>query len=92
MTRASYLESRVVAKTPVVVTEPVQSAPVRVLVHSIGLGGFYYSATAFEAPDVEAGDAVSGTRQVRWCAGATSKHRPAEEFQKPLVPWEPRQS
>ncbi len=33
-----------------VVTEAEASAPRRVLAHSIGFGGFYYSAAAFEAP------------------------------------------
>lgn len=33
-----------------VVTEPERSAPRRVLVHSIGFGGFYYSAAALERP------------------------------------------
>ena len=33
-----------------VVREPLDLDATRVLVHSIGLGGFYYSAAAFEAP------------------------------------------
>jgi 3-oxoacyl-[acyl-carrier-protein] synthase II len=74
-----------------VVTKAEPFAPQRVLVHSIGLGGFYYSAAAFEAvPD----DALhkTGFLQVRWSEGAGLRFHPEEEFQKPLEPWSPRQS
>lgn len=62
----------------------------RVLVHSIGLGGFYYSAAAFENPDVFDSGA-SGVHQVVWSKGAHPRFGPAPEYQKPLVPWRARQ-
>jgi 3-oxoacyl-[acyl-carrier-protein] synthase II len=74
-----------------VLTAPEMSAPRRVLVHSIGLGGFYYAAAAFEAhADGEAHR--TGVLQVRWSEGAGPRFLPGEEFQKPLSPWSPRQS
>lgn len=60
----------------------------RVLVHSIGLGGFYYSAAAFEH-HAEA-TAASGLLQVRWSADHNPRFPPAEEYTRPLSPWEPR--
>jgi 3-oxoacyl-[acyl-carrier-protein] synthase II len=74
-----------------VLTEPEAFAPQRVLVHAIGLGGFYYTAAAFESPaDGEAH--LTGALQVRWSQGANPRFLPVEEFQKPLEPWSPRQS
>lgn len=73
-----------------VVTEAETVFPQRVLVHAIGLGGFYYSAAAFEAVQDDASN-VTGLLQVRWSQGANPRFLPVEEFQKPLLPWEPRQ-
>ncbi len=73
-----------------IVREPERSAPRRVLVHSIGLGGFYYSAAAIERMPDDVGE-VTGVHQVVWSEGATSRFAPASDFQKPLTPWRPRQ-
>jgi 3-oxoacyl-[acyl-carrier-protein] synthase II len=71
-----------------VVTEAEWVQPERVLVHSIGLGGFYYSAAAFERqPDL---GRYTGLMRVRWSEGHNPKFAPAEEYQRPLTPWEPR--
>lgn len=72
-----------------IVTEPEFTAPQRVLVHSIGLGGFYYSAAALEAV-ADADEMVTGAVQVKWSERAHPLFQPAEDFQKPLTPWEPR--
>ncbi len=74
-----------------VVTEAQHSGPQNVLVHSIGLGGFYYSAAAFSAPENLAGAPVSGVMRVQWSAKAHPRFKPTSEFQKPLEPWKPRQ-
>lgn len=72
-----------------IVTEAEFTAPQRVLLHSIGLGGFYYSSAALEA--VADSDAmVTGVSAVRWSDGAHPRFSPAADFQKPLTPWEPR--
>jgi 3-oxoacyl-[acyl-carrier-protein] synthase II len=71
-----------------VVTEMEPFRPNRVLVHSIGLGGFYYSVAAFQAP--EATGRETGLLKVAWSKQADPRFAPAEEFQKPLVPWRPR--
>ncbi len=64
-------------------------SPQRVLVHAIGLGGFYYSAAAFEEqPDTRR---QTGMLQVRWSDGHNPKFAPTEDFTRPLVPWSPRQ-
>ena len=61
----------------------------RVLVHSIGLGGFYYSAGAFAR--LEGFDsAASGTIRVAWSRGAHARFVPAGEYQRPITPWHPR--
>jgi hypothetical protein len=60
-----------------------------VLVHCIGLGGFYYSAATF-APPGERSLAKTGAMQVQWSEGHHPRFQPAEEFQKPLTPWSPR--
>lgn len=75
-----------------VVTEALAHSPQRVLVHAIGLGGFYYSAAAFEAPHVGSDavqDALSGMQLVNWSARSHPRYKPTEMFQKPLVPWRP---
>jgi 3-oxoacyl-[acyl-carrier-protein] synthase II len=63
--------------------------PGPVLVHCIGLGGFYYSAATF-APPGERSLAKTGAMQVQWSEGHHPRFQPAEEFQKPLTPWSPR--
>jgi hypothetical protein len=75
------------------VTEAVAHAPQRVLVHAIGLGGFYYSAAAFEAPNAQGGfnENLSGMIRVGWSRSAHPRYKPTELFQKPLVPWRPTQ-
>ncbi len=72
------------------IVKQAEHTPVaHVLVHSIGLGGFYYSAAAFERLDLgEPG--VSGIIRVAWSKGVLSRFVPAAEYQKPLVPWQPR--
>jgi 3-oxoacyl-[acyl-carrier-protein] synthase II len=62
----------------------------RGLVHSIGLGGFYYSAAAFEAVQPSS-PARTGHLQVRWSDDHNRKFLPADEFTKPLIPWQARQ-
>jgi 3-oxoacyl-[acyl-carrier-protein] synthase II len=71
-----------------VVTTAEPFSPERVLVHAIGLGGFYYSAAAFER-DPEA-KRPTGTLQVRWSEDHNPKFPPAEEYTRPLSPWEAR--
>jgi len=77
-----------------VVTEPTAYAPQRVLVHAIGLGGFYYSAAALEAPDkLPSGFGnVSGMNRIHWSVAAHPRYKPKEMFQKPLVPWRPAEA
>lgn len=72
-----------------IVTSAEMFAPARVLVHAIGLGGFYYSAAAFEG-QAETGR-QTGMLRVRWSDGHNPKFPPAEDFTRPLVPWGPRQ-
>jgi 3-oxoacyl-[acyl-carrier-protein] synthase II len=77
-----------------VVTEALAHAPGHVLVHAIGLGGFYYSVAAFESPEVipGAGQAnLTGMLRVSWSLSAHPRYKPKEMFQKPLVPWRPAQ-
>lgn len=71
-----------------VVTSAETTRVSRVLVHSIGLGGFYYSAAAFEQPFDDW--TLTGLQQVRWSGGHNPRFAPAEEFTRPLTPWEPR--
>ncbi|NNF08262.1 MAG: beta-ketoacyl-[acyl-carrier-protein] synthase family protein [Candidatus Eisenbacteria bacterium] len=73
-----------------VLTEAKTYFPANVLIHSIGLGGFYYSATALAAPD-DRTDMLSGRMKVRWSDEQHPMFQPSAEFQKPLDPWEPRQ-
>lgn len=63
-------------------------APERVLVHAIGLGGFYYSAAGFEAVDDES--AETGQGQVVWSARGHPRFRPGERYRRALEPWRPR--
>jgi 3-oxoacyl-[acyl-carrier-protein] synthase II len=72
-----------------VVTRPEPMSVERVLLHAIGLGGFYYSAAAFEA--VPEGRGRTGFQQVKWSDDHNPKFAPAEEYTRPLTPWEPRQ-
>jgi 3-oxoacyl-[acyl-carrier-protein] synthase II len=75
-----------------VVIEALSHAPKRVLVHAIGLGGFYYSAACFEALELPAGSStlnLSGMHRVGWSLAAHPRYKPTEMFQKPLVPWRP---
>ncbi len=72
-----------------VITEPIDLWPRTALVHSIGLGGFYYSVGAFETTrDDDA--AVTGIHQVKWSELQHKRFKPADEFQKMLEPWEAR--
>jgi 3-oxoacyl-[acyl-carrier-protein] synthase II len=70
-----------------VVTSAEEVWPQRILVHSIGLGGFYYSAAAFEADREASG--VTGRHRVQWSGEHHPKFAPAEEYTQPLTPWEP---
>lgn len=70
-----------------VITRPLAAEFRKVLVHSIGLGGFYYSSAAFERGDWDADGNVTGVATVEWSEGHHPKHLPAPEFQKPIVPW-----
>jgi 3-oxoacyl-[acyl-carrier-protein] synthase II len=72
-----------------VVTTAENFGPRRVLVHSIGLGGFYYSAAAFE-PAPEAGN-MTGMMRVQWSDEHNPRFLPTEEYTRPLSPWAPRQ-
>lgn len=71
-----------------IVTTAEQREIRRVLMHAIGLGGFYYSAAAFEQPPVERRQ--TGLIQVKWSEEHNPKFAPAEKYLKPLTPWEPR--
>ncbi len=72
-----------------VVTAPESHRVQRVLTHAIGLGGFYYSAAAFE--EVPEGRGQTGLFTVKWSDDHNPKFAPAEEYLRPLTPWEPRQ-
>ncbi len=73
-----------------VLTEPLAGPYERVLVHSIGLGGFYYSAAAFEDGGWGDDENLTGNLQVRWSEAHHPRHLPAPEFQEPLKPWRGR--
>lgn len=60
-----------------------------VLVHSIGLGGFYYSAALFAG--VAMPPMQTGRQQVVWSGSQHPRFRPAAAFDEPLKPWSPRQ-
>lgn len=70
-----------------VVTEAEKCDPKRVLVHAIGLGGFYYSCAAFQAPAFDAN--MTGRFVVKW-SGGQGRFKPASDFTGPLTPWKPR--
>lgn len=70
-------------------TKPEELDLRRVLVHSIGLGGFYYSAAAF-GRYFDKDLAQTGAVRVQWSEEQHPKFKPSEEFQKPLEPWKPR--
>ena len=70
-----------------VLTQPLISDFERVLVHSIGLGGFYYSSAAFELGDWDEELNVTGQGHVAWSEAHNPKHLPAPEYQKPIRPW-----
>jgi hypothetical protein len=72
------------------VVEKATEFPQRpVLVHCIGLGGFYYSAAVFLPPDGK-NRQKTGFHQVQWSKGGHPRFQPAEEFQRPLTPLSPR--
>jgi 3-oxoacyl-[acyl-carrier-protein] synthase II len=70
--------------------EAIEIPPRPVLIHCIGLGGFYYSAAVLLPPD-GSDRQKTGFRQVQWSKGGHPRFQPSEEFQKPLTPWSPRQ-
>ncbi|MEZ4649513.1 MAG: beta-ketoacyl-[acyl-carrier-protein] synthase family protein [Candidatus Eisenbacteria bacterium] len=72
-----------------VVTEASTVFPRRMLVHSIGLGGFYYSVGAFEAAE-DIDEMQTGEIQVKWSETGHPIFKPRAEFEKPLSPWAPR--
>ena len=72
-----------------VVTQAEARHPQHVLVHSIGLGGFYYSAAAFEAAEPME-SRHTGLHTVRWSDGHNPRFLPADEYTRPLNPWEAR--
>lgn len=69
--------------------EPEEIRPSRVLMHSIGLGGFYYSAAAFSAVE-DTTLYQTGQMKVEWSELHNPKFLPGEEFQRPLKPWSSR--
>lgn len=76
-----------------VVTTHETVAPERVLVHAIGLGGFYYSVAGFEDPEIDGGGmsaTQTGQGKVVWSVKGHPRFKPAPRFQKPLAPWRPR--
>ena len=73
-----------------VVTTARTSKINRALVHSIGLGGFYYSSAAFETGNLMP-SSETGVIQVRWSESHNPKFMPAEEYTRTLEPWSPRQ-
>lgn len=74
-----------------VVTRTEESLPRSVLLHAIGLGGFYYSVAALTAPADSGSARTTGRLRVQWSAGAHPRFKPSPEFDKPLAPWRPRQ-
>lgn len=73
-----------------VLTQPLAAPFQRTLVHSIGLGGFYYSSAAFEAGPWSEEENLTGRAQVQWSDGHHPRHLPSPEYQAPLEPWRPR--
>ena len=72
-----------------VVTQPELASPRNAVVHSIGLGGFYYSIGAFTGTPVSS-PTQTGVARVKWSATGHPIFRPANEFERPLTPWSPR--
>jgi 3-oxoacyl-[acyl-carrier-protein] synthase II len=72
-----------------IVTEAASFRPRRVLLHAIGLGGFYSSAAALAAVN-EVESERTGIHTVQWSEGGHPRFTPAAEFQRPLTPWRPR--
>lgn len=72
-----------------VVVKPEPYSPEPVLVHCIGLGGFYYSAATFLPPE-RSDNLKTGFHQVQWSREVNPRFHPAGDFQKPLEPWSPR--
>jgi 3-oxoacyl-(acyl-carrier-protein) synthase len=72
-----------------VVTHPETVSPRNAVVHSIGLGGFYYSVGAFRGTQT-AITTQTGAAQVKWSATGHPIFRPANEFERPLTPWAAR--
>jgi len=71
------------------VVTAAESRPVdNVLVHSIGLGGFYYSGAVFAGVDDEL--MRTGLLQVRWSEQEHPRFQPSPAFDQPLRPWAPR--
>jgi len=71
-----------------IVTKAEPCHPNRVLIHSIGLGGFYSSCAVFQSPapfDL----AASGKFKVAWSKGTHRKFKPTEAFREALRPWTP---
>lgn len=71
-----------------IVTEAEHTNATKALVHSIGLGGFYYSAAAFESFGNEGSE--TGLLKVRWSEDHNPKFMPQEQYTAPLEPWGPR--
>lgn len=70
-----------------VLTEPLATDFKRVLVHSIGLGGFYYSAAALEQGDWSGEANLTGIARVQWSDDHHPRHLPTPDYQEPLEPW-----
>ena len=76
---------------PIRVQTTAHTMPVRnVLLHSIGLGGFYYSAAVFTEIEADLDLMQTGVMQVKWSEQKHPRFQPASEFDKPLTPWAPR--
>ncbi len=73
-----------------VLVEPLSASFKRVLVHSIGLGGFYYSAAAFERGSWDMEQNLTGLGVVQWSNRHHPRHLPTPEYQEPLEPWKTR--
>ncbi|HWN82542.1 MAG TPA: beta-ketoacyl synthase N-terminal-like domain-containing protein, partial [Candidatus Udaeobacter sp.] len=72
-----------------IVTQAAPLRPRRMLLHAIGLGGFYSSAAALAAVS-EVETETTGIHTVHWSEGGHPRFTPAAEFQQPLTPWRPR--
>lgn len=72
-----------------VVTEPTPCEVSRLLVHVIGLGGFYSSVLGLSAVEEDVAG-QTGLLQVRWSSDRHPRFHPASDFDRPLNPWSPR--